>query len=246
MLEYSIIPDSGGAGKHRGGLGDRQIMEVTADEITISAMMDRMEVKPFGLFGGKQGASTALYFKKAGDNQFRTFSEVFGTVSANKFSGIRVHEGDQILIQSSGGGGFGNPFASPVEAVLEDVKEGFISLQSALKDYGVLIEMQNGQHVVREVQRDEKIEDETKYAKPDTAPCPPKSPLKTEKGKWVERSPALYDTEAITCDVCGKIMPKRYWKADEESQDIKYCDPACYRMYLEYWKPRYGSKQSLT
>jgi len=134
---YRLLTDSGGAGKWRGGLGGERILTVTAPRITVSALFNRMTVSPFGLFGGKEGARSGIYVKKAGDDQFRTFQEVFGTLSPSKFSGITLKAGDQVRIVFPGGGGYGDPKERCRELVRQDVEVGFISPEAARDLYGL-------------------------------------------------------------------------------------------------------------
>ena len=134
-LEYSMRPDSGGAGRFRGGLGGTRVLRVTGPEITVSALLDRTRTHPWGLLGGGEGASGGLFVKKKGDTQFRTFSEVYGTVSASKFTRIKLKEGDEVKIQSPGGGGYGPPADRPPEAIEEDIRQGFVSPEAARQLY---------------------------------------------------------------------------------------------------------------
>ena len=134
-LEYSMRPDSGGAGRFRGGLGGTRVLRVTGPEITVSALLDRTRTHPWGLLGGGEGASGGLFVKKKGDTQFRTFSEVYGTVSASKFTRIKLKEGDEVKIQSPGGGGYGPPAERPPEAIEEDIRQGFVSPEAARQLY---------------------------------------------------------------------------------------------------------------
>jgi N-methylhydantoinase B/oxoprolinase/acetone carboxylase alpha subunit len=139
-LEYRLIKDSGGPGRFRGGLGIRRTYEIIAPEVTVSALFDRFKIKPWGLFGGKEGLNSSLLIKKKGQDQWRTFAEVYGRPSASKFTNALVSQGDLIQIVTPGGGGFGDPLDRSVEMVLEDLGEGYISLESAKRDYGVVIE----------------------------------------------------------------------------------------------------------
>jgi N-methylhydantoinase B/oxoprolinase/acetone carboxylase alpha subunit len=88
------------------------------------------------LFGGGPGLSGGIYIKKRGDDRFRTFSEAFGTVSDSKFTRIIVREGDEIMINSAGGGGYGDPRLRPPELVAHDVAQGFLSPAAAAAQYG--------------------------------------------------------------------------------------------------------------
>ena len=99
VMKYEIRPDSGGAGKWRGGLGCWRQFEVIADAISVSALTDRITEGPYGLMKGEAGAPTGFFVKRVEDEEFRTFKEVYGTVSPTKFVNIRLHRGDQILVR---------------------------------------------------------------------------------------------------------------------------------------------------
>jgi len=147
---YSLVPDSGGPGRFRGGLGICRIVKVTASDITLSALFERMVKQPWGLFGGKPATSSALLIRRPGEKEFHTFQEVFGTVSAAKFVNITIKEGDEIWLQSPGGGGFGDPIERNTRSVLKDVVEGFVSPESARSHYGVAVKSSNGNYEVDE------------------------------------------------------------------------------------------------
>jgi N-methylhydantoinase B len=139
VLGYSLIPDSGGPGRMRGGLGTRRVLRVEPGaQVTVNALFDR--TKPgfgaYGLEGGSKGGPAAIRVKRAGDDQFRTFSEVFGTVSPSKFTNILLTDGDEVLIDSAGGGGFGDPRRRDPGRVAEDVEQGFVSQSAAREIYG--------------------------------------------------------------------------------------------------------------
>jgi N-methylhydantoinase B len=139
VLEYSLIPDSGGAGKYRGGLGTRRIMRVERGaEVTVNALFDR--TKPgfgaWGLEGGGKGGRAAIMVKRFDGTEFQTFSESFGTVSPSKFTNIVLREGDEVLIDSPGGGGYGDSKERDRARVEEDIFEGFITPEAAREIYG--------------------------------------------------------------------------------------------------------------
>ena len=136
---YRIEGGSGGHGRHRGGHGSTRVLKALAPEITVSSFMDRHEVKAWGLFGGDEGASGKIRIRKNGDDQWRTFSEVYGTASPNKFADIQIQEGDEIVITSPGGGGYGPALERDPNQVLEDVREGYFSAQEARDIYAVAI-----------------------------------------------------------------------------------------------------------
>ena len=80
-------------------------------KVTANALFDR--TKPgfgaWGLEGGGKGGRGAIMVKRAGESEFRTFSEAYGTVSPSKFTNIVLEAGDEVLIESPGGGGYGDP-----------------------------------------------------------------------------------------------------------------------------------------
>jgi N-methylhydantoinase B len=135
--EYRLNPDAGGPGRTRGGLGITRVMTVEADEIVVSALCDRSKVSPWGLVGGREGERLAFLVKHAGEDEFRTFSALFGTLSATKFSNVRLKRGDTVMLRSPSGGGYGPPWERPVENVLADVRNSFVSRERARTDYGV-------------------------------------------------------------------------------------------------------------
>ncbi|MBV9086807.1 MAG: hydantoinase B/oxoprolinase family protein, partial [Acidobacteriaceae bacterium] len=144
VRSFRLLTDSGGAGRHRGGLGTERILEVRAPEITISALFDRMKIPPWGVQGGGPGGTTNISIRRKGENVFCLFTEVFHTVSPSKFSNLAVHEGDLIRIVSSGGGGFGSPQERPRERLLEDVLDRYVSPERAEQDYGIVIDKESG------------------------------------------------------------------------------------------------------
>ena len=135
-LEYRLRPDSGGPGEFRGGLGSSRILRVLAPEITVSALMDRTKTHAWGLFGGGKGGRGGIFVKKNGDSQFRTFSDAFGTVSDSKFTRVVLKEGDEVMIHSPGGGGYGPPAKRRREAIEQDLRQGWISREAAEEHYG--------------------------------------------------------------------------------------------------------------
>jgi len=137
---YRLRPDSGGPGRFRGGLASSRHLVVTAPEITVSALMDRTKTRAWGLLGGGEGMSAHILVKRRGESRFRRFSEAFGTISDSKFTRVTLREGDEVILASAGGGGYGPPGARPREQVLEDVREGFVSSEAARDAYGVEVD----------------------------------------------------------------------------------------------------------
>ena len=141
---YRLLEDSGGAGLNRGGLGIERILTMVAEEVTVSAIFNRMRVDPFGIGGGKPGGNSGIFVRLAGEESWSTFSEKFGTMSPSKFSNILLRRGDQVRIVAPGGGGWGDPLARSADRVVADVAEGLVTPEAALRDYGLTVERRNG------------------------------------------------------------------------------------------------------
>jgi len=135
-LEYRLVPDSGGAGEHRGGLSTQRTLLVTADEITFSALFDRMRIAPSGLFGGGAGLGSDLLVRRAGEGEFRRFDDAFGVASPTKFTNVVLRRGDELRYRTPAGAGFGDPADRDPERVREDVAEGYVSAGAARALYG--------------------------------------------------------------------------------------------------------------
>jgi N-methylhydantoinase B/oxoprolinase/acetone carboxylase alpha subunit len=151
-LRYQLIPDSGGAGRRRGGLGTRRILEVEADEIQVSVFMDHVKEGAWGFRGGGGGRTAGIYVKRAGDTEFRTFVEAFGTVSPSKFANVLLRRGDQVMIESAGGGGYGPATEREPSLVLKDVVQGFVSDHAARANYRVALRRENGRLSIDEAE----------------------------------------------------------------------------------------------
>ena len=124
-----LIQDSAGAGKFRGGLGIRKDLKLLTERATLTNLGDRSIFPPYGLRGGKPGnkGETVLIHADASE----TVLNSKGTYT--------IRRDEVISWRTSGAGGTGNPMERDPALVLEDVLDGFISKESALADYGVVI-----------------------------------------------------------------------------------------------------------
>ena len=252
---YRLQPDSGGPGATRGGLGTERIMEVTAPEITLSVMMDRTKVQPWGIFGGSGGGNAGVFIQLPGDDRFRTFQEVFGTVSPSKFANIRLRQGDLILLRSAGGGGYQNPLDRAPELVLVDVRRGFVSTAAARESYGVVITTTaQGLHVdegATTALRQQLATTVDSIVAPNSASAPRQSnPVMLTSqaprtGHWLPVAPSYLDNQMDHCDLCGKLLPSQAWVDDAYGVGKGFCDTRCATLYGTYWLPRYGEKSAV-
>jgi N-methylhydantoinase B len=127
-LEY--VPDSGGAGRFRGGLGVRKDYRLMTDAF-IATHSNRHEFPGPGLLGGKDGALTRIVRNPDSDSS---------VVLSRQATFIPVDAGDVAAIISGGGGGYGNPLERDPAAVLSDVIDGKVTYEKAHSDYGVVID----------------------------------------------------------------------------------------------------------
>ena len=128
-----LLADSGGPGRMKGGLGQREVFKVPSDQyaplppVHLGIQAGRHIHPPQGLFGGQPGAKA----------KFLVNGE-----PGNPFGLTQLKPGDVVTIDAAGGGGHGNPLEREPEMVERDVLEGYVSLQKAKEDYGVVIHPQ--------------------------------------------------------------------------------------------------------
>jgi 5-oxoprolinase (ATP-hydrolysing)/N-methylhydantoinase B len=134
--QFAMVPDSGGAGTFRGGLGFQRVLAVVDADITVSQCTDRHRVQSWALFGGGMGGNGATLVKRAGSDEWLTVRQAYNKVSSSKFSNIVLHAGDRALVRVSGGGGYGDPAQRDPARIAEDVREGFVTAEGAARDYG--------------------------------------------------------------------------------------------------------------
>jgi N-methylhydantoinase B len=127
----SLIPDSGGAGRRRGGLGVETVLRARGD-IVFATQVDRIFCKPWGLDGGLEAAGNEVAVRE--DGQWRA------DFPNGKLHLDRLKAGDAVRMRSGGGGGYGLPWEREPDAVADDVRQGYVSLQAAAELYGVVID----------------------------------------------------------------------------------------------------------
>ncbi len=125
----SLATDSGGAGRHRGGLGYEKHFRMLADAQFMS-IADRSILSCWGVNGGRAGRSFQVTIDPGGPHE----REVDALADAEP-----VRAGEVIRIRTTGGGGWGDPLDRPVEEVLRDVRWGKVSIAAARFDYGVQV-----------------------------------------------------------------------------------------------------------
>jgi N-methylhydantoinase B/oxoprolinase/acetone carboxylase alpha subunit len=133
--EYALRQDSGGPGRHRGGLSISKTMLATGP-VTISQMTNKHKRCAWGLKKGRQGIPGATLYLAQNGNRWQTISEAFGKISPSKYSNVPIKPGERVSVKAPGGGGYGDPKERDRRLITEDVVEGFISVAKAKADYG--------------------------------------------------------------------------------------------------------------
>ena len=121
-----LVPDSGGAGRWRGGLGVETRIELLEDS-ELAVRNERTRVAPRGRDGGADGRAGVQYAVSP-DGQRRDIPA--------KIANHRIPAGDTFVLVTSGGGGLGDPAARDPEALREDLAERHISAEASRRDYG--------------------------------------------------------------------------------------------------------------
>jgi N-methylhydantoinase B len=123
---YSLRQDSGGPGQFRGGLGTEVEVEALAP-INYMTRSDRVVNPPWGLNGGKHAKGNRIAVRRKGET----------TVFPGGKLDTKLAKGDVYIMSSGGGGGFGDPKKRDRKALERDVRQGYVSVESARDDYGV-------------------------------------------------------------------------------------------------------------
>jgi N-methylhydantoinase B len=128
----ALREDSGGPGRWRGGLGLTRAVRILAPRTRLSVLAERAVLPPFGVCGGGAGATNRFWIRR--DGRAVQPSPLPGKVSA-----FPVEEGDVLLMESSGGGGFGEALDREPALVVADVAEGYVTPVAAETIYGVVL-----------------------------------------------------------------------------------------------------------
>jgi N-methylhydantoinase B len=129
--QYALDAEAdGGAGRHRGGRGCIRDYRAVADEVFLTATFGRHKFAPWGAGGGHPGSR----------NEVRIFRRDGEEVVLGKCARYRLAKGEVARLVTGTGGGWGPPHERPVEEVIEDVRDGYVTLEHAERDYGVVLD----------------------------------------------------------------------------------------------------------
>jgi N-methylhydantoinase B len=140
--ELRLVTDSGGPGKWRGGLSEEWRFRPLGHTFEMTTNMSRLDVPPYGVFGGMPGLHTALRAYRGYKDPHAAGDDLQGDkvdIYPGRTGGVHVAPEDLLFVRTCGGGGFGNPYERDPELVLEDVLQEYVSLEAAKRDYGVVI-----------------------------------------------------------------------------------------------------------
>jgi N-methylhydantoinase B len=116
ITRFDLVPDSGGAGQWRGGLAMRREYELL-ENATVVRRFNKTRFPPKGVAGGKDGSRARFVVRLGTPQEYET------PASAR----VEMRAGERFLLQSAGGGGFGDPARRDPAAVARDIVEGYVT-----------------------------------------------------------------------------------------------------------------------
>ena len=114
--EYAIRRGSAGAGEHRGGLGARRTYRILCDDVAFNCYSDRFRIAPWGLFGGHPGTPTRFQIERGGE-----------TITLDSKVNAPLQKDDLLIIETAGGGGYGDPRKRDRQLLAKDLREGLLN-----------------------------------------------------------------------------------------------------------------------
>lgn len=126
---WRLTKDSAGAGTWRGGLGTSKTFRALTDDVTANYRGERHTTAPWGSRGGGPAAKTSARITRADGSVEQLPSKLM----------LDLNSGDELTVNLSGGGGYGDPCEREPEAVARDVRNGRVSTESARRDYAVVL-----------------------------------------------------------------------------------------------------------
>jgi N-methylhydantoinase B len=141
LRRFELVPDSGGAGRFRGGLGFVREYELLDHEARFSLRSTKHTVAPKGIEGGLAGRTGKCTLNPGADTE---------RILPSRYSDHMLHPGDVVRLETPGGGGLGNPRDRDPAKVLSDVRNGYVTAAAAKNLYGVVIDRNGGDFSVNE------------------------------------------------------------------------------------------------
>ena len=123
FTQWALRPDSGGVGKHRGGLGAIYEIELLEDSATVFLFGERGKFPPPGVVGGGAGAMNKFTYQSADEET--AFPDKTPPL-ASKITGVKLRRGQRVRLETPGGGGYGNAQERPEELIRNDLAQGYV------------------------------------------------------------------------------------------------------------------------
>jgi N-methylhydantoinase B len=134
VLDYEMLPDTGGPGRFRGGLSLRRTWRMLADEGILQVRADRATHRPYGLQGGGPGTPSRNILDPGQPSEQALAAKLTMT----------LRRGQVFRHELPGAGGWGDPLARDLAAITTDLREGKITPEAAAHDYGVVLTHEGG------------------------------------------------------------------------------------------------------
>jgi N-methylhydantoinase B len=128
VLDYEFVPDTGGAGKFRGGMSQRKTWRMLADEGILQVRADRQTHRPYGLYGGGPGAAG----RNVLDPGLPTEAKLHAKLT------MTLRKGQIFCHELPGAGGWGDALTRDLSQVAKDLRDGLVTMAAAAHDYGVV------------------------------------------------------------------------------------------------------------
>jgi N-methylhydantoinase B len=128
----ALREDSGGPGRWRGGLGLRREVRIRVAGTQLSVLAEKAVLPPFGVRGGGSGWPNEFWVRRGG-------TRVEPSALPGKVSGFSLEPDDVVVMETSGGGGYGDPRERDLGLVAADLADGYLSPARAVDDYGVVV-----------------------------------------------------------------------------------------------------------
>ena len=128
VLDYEFVPDTGGAGKYRGGMSQRKTWRMLADEGILQVRADRQTFRPYGLYGGGPGMPGLNVMDPGLNTEEKLHAKITMTLKKGQ---IFRHE-------LPGAGGWGPALDRDPAAVARDLRDELVTIDTAARDYGVV------------------------------------------------------------------------------------------------------------
>jgi N-methylhydantoinase B len=206
MVEsLSLITDSGGPGRYRGGLGVETVVRALSD-FNVNTSIERAVCLPWGLEGGLEGTGNEMLMRRDGI--------VHDDVPNAKVFRARVKTGDAFVLRSGGGGGFGSPLKRPPDRVQHDVRQGYVSIAAARDYYGVVLDPQTLwiDEAATEQQREQLAEAHRRRVAEQS-----EAPRRIERKQLDTMPPGHLPIRCLLPSCCGRWHIPRGFEAEEVS-----------------------------